>query len=213
MTENEMIVPSKFHKRNHLSQFRDSPESYQAILSAIREVLESREILMPFIPEDVYGRHEFLGGRLFQRSISVRITNPSSLSWRPTIDEDLGISQREFWKLFSDEDELVDLTEKEVLKSIKDFCRLASRQGDMIEVKPESRSDEMIFFRLVVGGYDNQTSPKSGHSVFFREHKITLEQNKEKREERKRKRAEKKRKQDEWEKRFKRMKQKKDPPH
>ena len=47
---------------DHLVHYTNSKDSCEALLSAIEFVLHDRGIKQPILPEDVVGRHEFLGG-------------------------------------------------------------------------------------------------------------------------------------------------------
>lgn len=174
MLDNPKLITksSYFGDVTHLSRFRVHKGSYQAILQAVRTVLESREILMPFVVEDVYGRHEFLGGKQHNRSSSLgdeRIKPCRRKSVVMMSEEET--TQRDFWKLFlSEESDEASPDELAVLKAMKEFFRHACMRGDIIVVDRIDTLEETAKYRLKEGGYDFETAPTLGHSIFYETH-------------------------------------------
>lgn len=56
------VNPTFYGNSYCLLSFREDTQSYQTLLKTVRYVLETREIPMPFCAQDVFGRHEYLGG-------------------------------------------------------------------------------------------------------------------------------------------------------
>lgn len=163
---------SYFGDVTHLSRFRVYNESYLTLLQAIRTVLESREILMPFVAEDVYGRHEFLGGKHHHRTCSLDDERKKPRRRKSVVmTNEEETTQRDFWMLFlSDENNDATPDELAILKAIKDFFRHACIRGDLIVVDRIDASEETIKYRLKEGGYDFETAPTLGCSRFYEPH-------------------------------------------
>lgn len=177
--------PGYFGLSYHLLHFRTEHKSYQALLEATRETLETREIPMPFCAEDVFGRHLLIGGEHARRSRAMHYDMRPTGTFanqlirmleRQQANEDENeeasepedsietmLSKQAFLELILNDD-AVDLKQDHMnLRLYKEFLKHAHLCGDLIEAKNMPRD----WYCLTKGGYVAENMPRGKDSVFY----------------------------------------------
>jgi hypothetical protein len=129
-------MSNNFGNLQHLIKCKESDFSYALVMGAVRSVVKERVILMPFIPEDVFGRHMFLGEN------SLVTKNGTS---------------HIFDGCQSDDDR-----EERIVGLLRAFFHLAADRGDMKKERvPIVDEFQSTYFALSQGGLDENPPPES----------------------------------------------------
>lgn len=183
------IVLSEFYgDPTHLIYFQTRPDSYACLLAAVRETLVARGTLMPFIPEDVFGRHEFLGGvhalrgltpserKRYFKSLTAFSDDEEDGEEDDVLDDDQDLEvdavflyAADLFRFFEHRHAHTDASDEKHLRLLKNFFRLAFRKGDLNEVERGSEKNGPLEYVFRTGGQREQ--PPIGQSIFFHEKK------------------------------------------
>jgi len=169
---------------SHLMYFRTRPESYRQLLLAVHETIKLRGLRMPIIPEDVFGRHEFLGGVHALRGMSLPERKQYYKSLLSNFGSDAEDEESVEPEVLEDPPQLSDLFElftlfrihtdvsdETHLKQLKTFFRLAEANGDLCVF--DGGSEESCLLQYVIdSGEDAGEANSSEESLFFERHKI-----------------------------------------
>lgn len=170
----------------HLTYFLVSTQSYRLLLEAIRETLIGRGTLMPFIPEDVFGRHEYLGGmhaergltsmerrQLYSSLLSAFMSNDDEDEREDDVAYEGSNPMREhvdLFELFTQNNEDVDPLDHMLLKKLKIFFLHAVSKNDLFLIRQDPEEEIRVpMFTLRSGGLSEQ--PPVGELIFFEQHK------------------------------------------
>lgn len=188
MKDESLLTKEEYYgNRVPLEHFREFPEYYQELLKAVQEVLESREIYMPYIEGDVFGRHALLGGIHLLRQLTEKQLQTFRHKKQKFVDPSFGRQQekhqshqiqladlydgstrRDIFHLLFDQEEVPDPIDQQNLRLLRDFHTFACQQNDIF-VMPRQSPFESPRYTLKIGGYTLETAPPLGKSVFFGE--------------------------------------------
>ena len=145
----------------HLLFFRVSQTSCDALIEAVAETITAREIAMPFLMAEVYGRHRFLGGLHHLRDPVIQLRQ--QLKWKAHETEGEKLA-REFAELYLTYD--VDRRDIALQRRLDDFAQYACEQGKFIYAGSKRYS-------LKVGGFEVDSLPRESASVFYQPDSIS----------------------------------------
>jgi hypothetical protein len=174
---------------SHLMYFRTRPESYRQLLSAIRETVGLRGLRMPIIPEDVFGRHEFLGGihalrgmsqaerRRYFKSLLSDFASEVDAEGEGEEEDVVELDVIEEPSLFMDLFEFIsnsrlmaDASDETHLKQLKVFFRIAESNGDLCAYQGDPEESHLLQY-IIDSGEQADTTNSSEESQFFEHHK------------------------------------------
>ena len=139
----------------HLLFFRIFPESYAILIDSVTDTIKKREIAMPFLMAEVYGRHRFLGGLHYKRDPVLHLK--STPKWKAN-ETEAEKAAREFAELYLTYG--VDRRDVTLQRLLNDFAHYACQKGDFIDAGGKRYS-------LKVGGYEVDSLPREAASVFY----------------------------------------------